>query len=125
MELSHEVEAMKCVAKGADHLSAPIPQEGRWTRAKEVKDIFGLTHGVGWCAPQQGACKLTINVKAGVIEEALVETIGCTLVYDAEWYCCRFWLARCTRVRQLLMGLDSNQLSTTFTNDVNVDNVHQ
>ena len=78
MELSHEVEAMKCVAKGADHGSAPIPQEGRWTRVKEVKDIFGLTHGVGWCAPQQGACKLTINVKAGVIEEALIETIGCT-----------------------------------------------
>ncbi|HLZ20198.1 MAG TPA: hypothetical protein VKO67_11315, partial [Smithellaceae bacterium] len=34
--------------------------------------------GVGWCAPQQGACKLTLNVKNGIIEEALVETIGCT-----------------------------------------------
>ncbi|HCH74037.1 MAG TPA: hypothetical protein DEV87_02505, partial [Clostridiales bacterium] len=32
----------------------------------------------GWCAPQQGACKLTLNVKNGVIEEALVETIGCS-----------------------------------------------
>jgi NifU-like protein involved in Fe-S cluster formation len=78
MELSHEVGAMECVAKGADHGPAPIPQEGRWTQAKEVQDIFGLTHGVGWCAPQQGACKLTVNVKAGVIEEALIETIGCT-----------------------------------------------
>ena len=68
MELSHEVEAMTCVAKGADHGSAPIPQEGRWTRVKEIKDIFGLTHGVGWCAPQQGACKLTLNVKAGIDE---------------------------------------------------------
>ena len=37
-----------------------------------------LTHGVGWCAPQQGACKLTLNVKDGIIEEALVETIGCS-----------------------------------------------
>ena len=30
------------------------------------------------CAPQQGACKLTLNVKDGVIQEALVETIGCS-----------------------------------------------
>ena len=37
-----------------------------------------LTHGVGWCAPQQGACKLTLNVKDGVIQEALVETLGCS-----------------------------------------------
>lgn len=73
-----EVEKMTCVAKGANHGPAPIPQEGRWTRAREVKDIAGLTHGVGWCAPQQGACKLTLNVKDGVIEEALVETIGCS-----------------------------------------------
>ena len=33
---------------------------------------------MGWCAPQQGACKLTLNIKDGVIEEALVETIGCS-----------------------------------------------
>ena len=39
---------------------------------------INLTDGVGWCAPQQGACKLTLNVKDGVIEEALVETVGCT-----------------------------------------------
>jgi len=75
---SAEVEHMTCVAKGPDHGPAPIPQEGRWTRAREVRDISGLTHGVGWCAPQQGACKLTLNVKAGVIEEALVETLGCS-----------------------------------------------
>ena len=33
---------------------------------------------MGWCAPQQGACKLSLNVKNGIIEEALVETIGCS-----------------------------------------------
>ena len=33
---------------------------------------------MGWCAPQQGACKLSLNVKNGVIEEALIETIGCS-----------------------------------------------
>ncbi|MGN0826747.1 MAG: iron-sulfur cluster assembly scaffold protein [Kiritimatiellia bacterium] len=75
---SHEVEQMCKVTKGAVHDPAPIPEEGKWVKAKEIKDISGLTHGIGWCAPQQGACKLTLNVKNGVIEEALVETIGCS-----------------------------------------------
>jgi len=78
MIYSSEVEHMTCVAKGAYHGPAPIPEEGRWVQVKEIKDISGLTHGVGWCAPQQGACKLTLNVKDGVIQEALVETIGCS-----------------------------------------------
>lgn len=75
---THEVDQMCCVKKGCNHGPAPIPQEGKWTQAKEVTDISGLTHGVGWCAPQQGACKLTLNVKNGIIEEALVETLGCS-----------------------------------------------
>lgn len=78
MQLSSEVQGMCRVAQGTNHGPAPIPQEGGWTQAKEVKDISGLTHGVGWCAPQQGAAKLTLNVKDGIIEEALIETIGCT-----------------------------------------------
>jgi NifU-like protein involved in Fe-S cluster formation len=78
MMYSAEVEEMVCVAKGPDHGPAPIPEEGKWVQAKEIKDISGLTHGVGWCAPQQGACKLTLNVKDGIIQEALVETIGCS-----------------------------------------------
>ena len=78
MVYSHEVQQMCCVKKGANHESAPIPEEGKWVRAKEIKDISGLTHGIGWCAPQQGACKLTLNVKEGIIQEALVETIGCS-----------------------------------------------
>ncbi|MCL2484501.1 MAG: iron-sulfur cluster assembly scaffold protein [Endomicrobia bacterium] len=77
-EFSHEVQQMTCVAKGAKHGSAPIPEEGKWVKAKEVTDISGLTHGVGWCAPQQGTCKLTLNVKNGIIEEALIETVGCS-----------------------------------------------
>jgi len=78
MIYSSEVEHMCPVAKGVSHGPAPIPEEGRWVQAKEIKDISGLTHGVGWCAPQQGACKLTLNVKDGIIEEALIETIGCS-----------------------------------------------
>lgn len=78
MKYSSEVENMCPLAKGAYHGPAPIPQEGKWTQAKEIKDISGLTHGIGWCAPQQGTCKLTLNVKEGIIEEALVETVGCS-----------------------------------------------
>ena len=78
MIISKEVENMCPLAKGAYHGPAPIPEEGKWVQAKEVKDISGLTHGIGWCAPQQGACKLTINVNEGIIDEALVETIGCS-----------------------------------------------
>jgi len=78
MMYSKEVEHMCPVSKGANHGPAPIPEEGKWVQVKEVKDICGLTHGIGWCAPQQGACKLTLNVKEGIIEEALVETLGCS-----------------------------------------------
>jgi len=78
MMLTPEIENMTCVAKGPKNGPSPIPEEGKWVKAKDVKDISGLTHGVGWCAPQQGACKLTLNVKNGIIEEALIETVGCT-----------------------------------------------
>ena len=78
MTYSHEVEHMCVVKKGPNHGPAPIPEEGKWVKSKEIKDISGLTHGIGWCAPQQGACKLTLNVKEGIIQEALVETIGCS-----------------------------------------------
>jgi len=78
MNYSHEVEEMCTVAKGPRHGPAPIPEEGRWVKAYEIGDIAGLSNGIGWCAPQQGCCKLTLNVKGGVVEEALVETIGCS-----------------------------------------------
>lgn len=78
MTYSQEVERMCPIAKGPKHGPAPIPEEGKWVKAYEIKDISGLTHGVGWCAPQQGACKLSLNVKNGIIEEALVETVGCS-----------------------------------------------
>jgi NifU-like protein involved in Fe-S cluster formation len=78
MNYSREVENMCTVAKGPHHGPAPIPEEGKWVKAYEIKDISGLTHGIGWCAPQQGTCKLTLNVKEGIVQEALVETIGCS-----------------------------------------------
>ena len=78
MIYSSEVENMCVVKKGANHGPAPIPEEGKWVASKEIKDISGFTHGIGWCAPQQGTCKLSLNVKDGIIQEALVETIGCS-----------------------------------------------
>ena len=78
MIYSHEVEMMCPGAQGANHGPAPIPEEAQWVQAKEIQDISGFTHGVGWGAPQQGACNMTLNVKEGVIQEALVETLGCS-----------------------------------------------
>ena len=78
MIYSKEVEEMYCVKQGGNHGCAPIPEEGKWVYSKEIKDISAYTHGIGWCAPQQGACKLSLNVKEGIIEEALIETIGCS-----------------------------------------------
>ena len=78
MIYSHEVQTMCPVAQGVNHGPAPIPVEAKWVKAKQVTDISGLTHGVGWCAPQQGACKLTLNVKEGIIQEVLIETVGCS-----------------------------------------------
>ena len=84
MIYTHEVQQMCCVKKGANHPSAPIPEEGKWVRTKEIKDINGLTHGIGWCAPQQGACKLTLNVKDGIIQEALAYQIEIIDVADVD-----------------------------------------
>ena len=78
MNYSHEVESMCVVKKGPHHGPAPIPEEGKWVESKKISDISGLSHGIGWCAPQQGTCKLTLNVKEGIVQEALVETIGCS-----------------------------------------------
>ncbi len=66
------------VHQGVHHGAAPIPEEAKWVKSREVKDISGYTHGIGWCAPQQGCCKLSLNVKDGIIQEALVETLGCS-----------------------------------------------
>ncbi|MDC5842046.1 iron-sulfur cluster assembly scaffold protein [Vibrio europaeus] len=78
MQYSSEIQSMCPIQRGDLHPSAPIPVEGLMVRPKDVIAISGLSHGVGACAPQQGAAKLTLNVKQGIIEEALIETIGCS-----------------------------------------------
>ena len=91
MIYSKEVEMMCPVHQGVHHGAAPIPEQAKWVKAKEVKDISGLTHGVGWCAPQQGTCKLTLNVKDGIIQECLVETIGCSGMTHSAAMASRFF----------------------------------
>lgn len=78
MICSADVDKMCKVKQGPNHGPSEIPEEGKWVKAYQISDISGFSHGVGGCAPQQGACKLTLNVKNGIIEEALVETIGCS-----------------------------------------------
>ena len=77
MVYSSEVEKMTCVAKGPNHGPAPIRRKGVGAGQRNQRHCRS-DPWVGWCAPQQGACKLTLNVKDGIIQEALVETIGCS-----------------------------------------------
>ncbi len=78
MEYTSEVQNMCPLTLAEGHGPSPIPEEGKWVESKQISDISGLSHGVGGCAPRQGASKLTLNVKNGIIEEALIETIGCS-----------------------------------------------
>ena len=51
MDYTNEVENMCTVKKGVNHGPSPIPEEGNWVKSCEIKDISGLSHGIGWCAP--------------------------------------------------------------------------
>lgn len=129
---SHEVQQMCSVTRGTTHKCAPIPEEGKWVRSKEVTDISGLTHGVGWCAPQQGACKLTLNVKKGIIEEALVETLGCSGMTHSAAMACEILPGRTilealntdlvcdainTAMRELFLQIVYGRTQTAFSED--------
>ena len=112
MIYSHEVENMCTVRQGVAHGAAPIPEEAKWVKATQITDISGLTHGVGWCAPQQGACKLTLNVKEGIIQEALVETIGCSAL-NTDLVCD----AINTAMRELFLQIVYGRTQSAFSED--------
>ena len=78
MNLTEKLQSMKCVKRGLCQPCAPIPCEGEFVHATDITAIAGVSHGVSTCPTMQGACKLSLNVKKGVIEECLVETIGCS-----------------------------------------------
>ena len=109
MQYSREVEEMVCVKRGPKHGPAPIPEEGKWVKSKEITDISGLTHGVGWCAPQQGTCKLTLNVKNGIIEtgKTILEALNTDLVCDAIN----------TAMRELFLQIVYGRTQTAFSED--------
>jgi NifU-like protein involved in Fe-S cluster formation len=86
MEYTKELEKMECVGKIC-HENSPIPQEGKFDHVKEVNQISGFSHSVGTCGLKQGACKLSLNVKNGIIEEALVEVIGCSGMTQSAAMC--------------------------------------
>ncbi len=78
MDLTEELAQKRRIARCTHHGPSPIPQEGHFDSVKEISQLSGFSHSVGTCALKQGACKLTLNVKNGVIQEALVEVIGCS-----------------------------------------------
>lgn len=78
MEYTKEVENMVCVNRCFNHGAAPVPQEGSFTKVSRVEEISGFSHSVGTCGLKQGACKLSLNIKEGIIQEALIEVIGCS-----------------------------------------------
>lgn len=78
MQYTKEYEKMCCICRTKGSGPAPIPQDGGYEQVRQVDQISGLSHSVGTCAMKQGACKLTLNVKKGIIQEALVEVVGCS-----------------------------------------------
>lgn len=77
MQVSEKIDCMKTVRRGLQAPCSPIPVEGEWVHPASIEDISGVSQGVNTCPPQQGACKLSLNVKKGIIKECLIETIGC------------------------------------------------
>ena len=107
IEYSAQVNNMCPITKGPKHGPAPIPEEGQWVKAYKIEDISGYTHGVGWCAPQQGTCKLSLNIKNGIIEEALVETIGCSGMTHSA--------AMAGEIRELFLQIVYGRSQTAFS----------
>ena len=63
MIYSNEVEKMCTVRQGVAHGAAPIPEEAKWVKAKEVTDISGLTHGVGCVLLSRVPVSLLLTLK--------------------------------------------------------------
>ena len=73
MIYSKEVENMCTVAKGPKHGPAPIPEEGKWVKSYDIKDISGLSHGIGWCAPSRVPASLHLMLKTVSLKRLLLK----------------------------------------------------
>lgn len=76
--MTNKLMRMRKITPCFPHGPSPIPQEGGFDEVKNISQISGFSHSVGTCALKQGACKLTLNVKHGIIQEALIEVVGCS-----------------------------------------------
>ena len=87
MIYSKEVDNMCVVAKGPNHGPAPIPEEGKWIQAKEIKDISGYTHGVGWCGQPQwlrvSVSFHALGTQRAALKPSLFVFRVCTMQMDA------------------------------------------
>jgi len=132
MQTTKGLESMCSVQSSFSHGMSPIPQEGRYDEVKEVSKISGFSHSTGTCTTKQGVVKLTVNVKNGIIEEALFETVGCSGMTHAagmaaeilpgktllealniNLVCDSFHVA----VREMFLNLASGRSQTAFTKD--------
>ena len=55
MIYSHEVQTMCPVAQGVNHGPAPIPEEAKWVKAKEVKEYLRLNTRCGLVCTTAGS----------------------------------------------------------------------
>ena len=78
MKYTKQLEDMTFISRTKGFGPSPIPQEGNYDQVFSHEQISGLSHSVGTCAMKQGACKLTLNIKKGIVQEALIEVIGCS-----------------------------------------------
>ena len=77
MIYTQEVQHQCCVKKGANHPCAPIPEEGKWVRVKDVKDISGLTIG---CSGMTHSAAMASEILPG---KTVLEALNTDLVCDA------------------------------------------
>ena len=84
MIYSAEVSHMCPVAKGVNHGPAPIPEEGKWVKVKEIYDISGLTHGIGWCAIGCSGMTHSAAMASEILPgKTILEALNTDLVCDA------------------------------------------
>lgn len=82
MQTTKGLDNMYPVQCSFSHGMSPLPQEGNYDEVKDISQISGFSHSCGTCTTAQGTVKLTVNVKNGIIQEALIETVGCSGMTD-------------------------------------------
>ena len=132
MRTTKALDKMYPVSCSFSHGVSPLPQEGHYDEVKDISQISGFSHSAGTCTTAQGVVKLTVNVKNGIIEEALIETVGCSgMTHSAgmaaeilpgkgllealntNLVCDAFHVA----MREMYLNLSFGRSQTAFTND--------